>query len=183
MRRGELLGLMHQNLDLDAAVLTVEQQLLASGKFGPPKSKRSTRRIALDSETVAALRQHVEVQRLERDLAGPAYKDSDLVFCDELGQPLYPGTVSRVFVRHREAARIPVGTIHVLRHTAATIALSAGVPLHVVAARLGDDAKTVLATYAHLLPQSDAAAADAVAAAIVDKPLTASAVDLVKASS
>lgn len=43
------------------------------------------------------------------------------------------------------------------------------VPLHVVAARLGDDPKTVLGTYAHLLPQSDELAADAVAAALTPK--------------
>ena len=42
----------------------------------------------------------------------------------------------------------------------------------VVAGRLGDDPKTVLGTYAHLLPHSDAMAADAVAAALVDNPLT-----------
>ena len=45
-------------------------------------------------------------------------------------------------------------------------------PLHVVAGRLGDDPKTVLATYAHLLPHSDAEAAQVVAAALVDKSLT-----------
>jgi hypothetical protein len=44
---------------------------------------------------------------------------------------------------------------------------AAGVPLHIVAARLGDDPRTMLHTYAHLLPQSDAAAADAVAAVLV----------------
>jgi integrase len=50
----------------------------------------------------------------------------------------------------------------VLRHTAATLALSATppVPLHVVAARLGDDPKVVLSTYSHLLPHSDAMAAE-----------------------
>jgi hypothetical protein len=46
------------------------------------------------------------------------------------------------------------------------------VPLHVVAGRLGDDPKTVLGTYAHLLPHSDAVAADAVASALVNRPLT-----------
>jgi hypothetical protein len=60
----------------------------------------------------------------------------------------------------------------VLRHTVATLALTAGVPLHVVAARLGDHPQTLLSTYAHLLPHSDAMAADAVAAAIDDKSLT-----------
>jgi hypothetical protein len=44
--------------------------------------------------------------------------------------------------------------------------------LHIVAARLGDDPTTMLSTYAHLLPRSDAQAAEAVAAVLVDKPLT-----------
>ena len=69
-------------------------------------------------------------------------------------------------MRHRKAAGIPVGSIHVLRHTSATIALTAGVPLHVVAARRGDDPRVVLGVYSHLLPHSDSMAADAVAAAI-----------------
>jgi hypothetical protein len=47
-------------------------------------------------------------------------------------------------------------------------------PLHVVASRLGDDPKVVLATYAHLLPHSDEMAAAAVAAQLVDNRLTAS---------
>jgi hypothetical protein len=46
------------------------------------------------------------------------------------------------------------------------------VPLHVVAGRLGDDPKTILSTYAHLLPLSDEMAAQTVAAVIADKPLT-----------
>ena len=41
-----------------------------------------------------------------------------------------------------------------------------GIPLNVVAARLGDDPTTVLATYAHLLPQSDELAAGTIAAVL-----------------
>jgi hypothetical protein len=67
---------------------------------------------------------------------------------------------------------VSAGRYPALRHTAATIALTEGVPLHVMAGRLGDDARTLLGTYAHLLPHSDAMAAEVVAAAIVDKPLT-----------
>jgi integrase len=173
-RRGELLGLSHLALDLDHARLRIDRQLKADMTFGPPKSRRSERTIALDADTVEALRRHVDAQQLERGLAGPAYEDQDLVFCDELGTPLRPTSVSKRFTIHRKAAKIPVGSLHVLRHTMATLALTANppVPLHVVAGRLGDDPRTVLATYAHLLPHSDATAADAVAAAIVDKPLT-----------
>jgi integrase len=101
------------------------------------------------------------------------YEHADLVFCDELGQVIHPNGLSNRFIVRRKAAGVPVGSIHVLRHTSATLALTAGVPLHVVAARLGDRPETLLGVYAHLLPSSDAAAADAVAAAILDdKPLT-----------
>ena len=58
------------------------------------------------------------------------------------------------------------GSLHILRHTHATLALSAGIPLHVTAARLGDRPETLLHTYAHLLPQSDVQAAEQVAALI-----------------
>jgi integrase len=71
---------------------------------------------------------------------------------------------SDAFRRHRRAAGLATGTLHVLRHTAASLLLTDGVPLHVVAARLGDNPATVLHVYAHLLPQSDTAAAGRIAA-------------------
>jgi len=185
MRRGELLGLPWQLVDLDGGRLRVEQQLVPTKggcTFGPPKSRRSERTIALDAETLQQLRRHHATQLLERDLAGPAYEDQDLVFADELGRPIHPQRLTEWFMRHRKAAGIPVGSLHILRHTSATLALTATppVPLHVVAGRLGDDPKTILGTYAHLLPHSDAMAADAVAAAIVDSPLTVAAPDPVE---
>src|SRR5262249_12344280 len=73
MRRGELLGLTWRCLDLDKARLRVEQQLIPTVggvRFGPPKSRRGERTIALDPGTVGALRSHADTQRLERDLAG-----------------------------------------------------------------------------------------------------------------
>ena len=166
MRRGELLGLTWRELDPSRAVLRVSQQLVPtpgecpvcgeqhSVTFGPPKSRHSERTIALDATTVEALEAHRAVQVLERDLAGPAYDDHDLVFCDELGRPIHPQRLTEAFARHRKAAGIPTGSLHILRHTAATLALTATppVPLHVVAGRLGDDPKTVLGTYSHLLP-------------------------------
>jgi integrase len=78
---------------MPAARLSVEQQLVATrgrSTFGPPKSERSRRTIALDPETVRALREHRDVQRLERDFAGDAYEEYDLVFATALGTPITP---------------------------------------------------------------------------------------------
>jgi integrase len=169
MRRGELLGLTWLALDLEGGTLRVDQQLVPTRggvSFGPPKSKRSRRKIALDAETVEALQAHREAQLLERAFAGDSYVDRDLVFCDELGGPINPTRLTEACLRHRKAAGIPTGTLHILRHTHTTHALSNGVPVHVVAARIGDRPETVLRTYAHLLPTSDAEAAEQVAALI-----------------
>lgn len=168
-RRGELLGVTWRALDLEGARVTIEQQLVPTPggvTLGPPKSVRSRRTIALDPETVEALRAHREAQLLERQLAGPAYVDHDLVFCDELGGPIRPNRLTDRFAAHRKRAGIPTGTLHTLRHTAATLMLTSGIPVHIAAARLGDDPKTVLETYAHLLPQSDEIAAERVAAVL-----------------
>jgi len=170
MRRGELAGLTWRALDLDGARLSIEQQLVPTrggATFGPPKSSRSRRTVALDPETVSTLRRHRETQLLERDFAGPAYVDRDLVFADQLGGPIHPQRLTEWFSEHRKAADILSGSLHVLRHTAATLALTSGVPVHIVAARLGDAPTEILKTYAHLLPQSDELAAERIAAALV----------------
>jgi integrase len=170
MRRGELVRLTWRCTDLAAGRVSVEQQLVTvNGQttFGPPKSGRGWRSVALDSATVAALERHRDTQLVERAFAGDAYDDHDLVFCDELGRLLPPQRLTDAFGRHRRGAGLPTGTLHVLRHTAASLLLADGVPLHVVAARLGDDPATVLAVYAHPLPQSDELAAGRIAALLV----------------
>jgi integrase len=115
---------------------------------------------------VNVLREHRDAQLLERALAGDAYNDGDLAFCDELGAPIHPDRLSRDFMRHRRAAGLAAGSLHTLRHSAATLMLTNGVPVHVAAARLGDRPEQILSTYAHLLPQSDELAAERLAAVI-----------------
>jgi integrase len=169
MRRGELLGLTWRTLDLEGGRLLVEQQLMPTKggpSFGLPKSARSRRKVALDPDTVEALSRHRGTQLLERDFAADAYRDGDLVFADPLGGPIRPESLSRLFTRYRKAAGVPTGTLHTLRHMAATLMLTSGVPVHIAAARLGDRAETVLSTYAHLVPQSDELAAERVAAVL-----------------
>jgi len=169
MRRGELAGLTWRTLDLDGARLSVEQQLVPTrggATFGPPKSARSRRTVALDPVTIDMLRAHRGTQLLERDFAGPAYVDGDLVFADALGGSIHPQRLTEWFSEHRKTAGVLTGSLHTLRHTAATLALTSGVPVHIVAARLGDSPTEILKTYAHLLPQSDELAAERIAAAL-----------------
>jgi len=99
-------------------------------------------------------------------LAASGLPQSGSPVAAELGRPIYPTKLTRAFTRHRKAAGVTTGSLHILRHTHATLALTNGVPLHVLAARIGDRAETVLANYAHLLPTSDAETAEQVAALV-----------------
>jgi integrase len=98
------------------------------------------------------------------DLGAAEVEADDLELAHPARRVAVPAT--RTFGELRAAAGIPSGSLHALRHTAATLALTANVPLHIVASRLGDHPSTLLATYAHLLPQSDELAAERVAAAL-----------------
>jgi integrase len=170
MRRGELLGLTWFALDLEGGTLRVDQQLVPTRveRDRAPRALRLRRTEShTDVETIEALRDHREAQLLERDFAGEAYVDRDLVFADELGGPIYPNRLTETFLARRKAAGLATGTLHILRHSHATLALTNGVPVHVVAARIGDRPETVLRVYAHLLPQSDTEAAEQVAALLV----------------
>jgi len=73
---------------------------------------------------------------------------------------------------------IAVGSLHILRHTSATLALTASprVPLRVVAGRLGDDPKTVLGTTRTCRRTPMRWLLTLFAAALVDKAWTSAAV-------
>ncbi len=96
------------------------------------------------------------------------------MFRKEIGSPVHPSTVTALMrsmlagynERHPEA-RLPVVRLHDLRHTHATLLLRAGVPVHVVASRLGHaDPAITLRVYAHVLGDQAAEVADVFAKAV-----------------
>jgi integrase len=171
MRRGEVLGLRWQDVDLDAGRVSIVRSLTVVGGYemhiSEPKTDRGRRMIALDAHTVSALKEHRERQMLERALQGDAYEDGDLLFAREDGTPLHPDTFSEMFWRHAKAAKLPRIRFHDLRHTHATLALAAGVHPKVVSERLGHASVTItLDTYSHAIPAMQETAATLVASLV-----------------
>ena len=190
-RRGELLALEWCEVDLDDGVIMLDESTdVIDGErvTDTTKSGRS-RMVSLDAGTVAALREHRRRQLEERMKAGPAWHETGLVFTAGDGQAIFPDTVSLLFlklVRDYNAPAIPGGgrghkrtrlpppaeplppiRLHDLRHVHATTLLLAGVPVHVVANRLGHaDPSTTLRVYAHVLREQAAGAADVFAQAV-----------------
>jgi integrase len=175
MRRGEVLGLRWADLDLDAGWLSVRKTLVVVDnhpQVSEPKTARGRRRVALDPDTIAALRGHHAAQAAERLAAGPAWAHTDLVFSRHDGAPLHPEYVRRQFDRLLRRHELPRIRLHDLRHTHATLALQTGVHPKVVSERLGHATVAMtLDVYSHVIPalQQDAAAtlADLVTGAAV----------------
>lgn len=181
LRRGEALALRWDDLQLPAAgtesasmgKLSVRRALTVIDNhpiLTQPKTAKGRRTISLDSATVQALHAHRARQRSERALAAELWQEQGLVFAQEDGQPLHPGSVSRrftVLVRH---AALPRLSVHGLRHTYATIALSSRLPTKVVSERLGHASPQITdVIYAHVMPGMDADAATIVGARILDR--------------
>jgi integrase len=172
MRRGEILGLRWSDIDLDAARLSVQHAVVAVGYEmveSTPKSHRA-RVIDLDAETVAQLRRRRQRQAEERAEWGADYQDRDLVVAKENGEPIHPHTFSQSFERLIAKAGLRTIRLHDLRHTRATLALKAGIPVKVISERLGHESPAfTLKQYAYVLPGMQAEAAAQVAA-MIDSP-------------
>lgn len=172
---GELLALRWSDLDLDgdppalliAAAISSDSARL---ERKPTKTGRSgQRRVSIDPDTVNALRSwHAELT----DVSGAAGSERRLS-----DQPIVPSPVDptalwvpdQVTARWASARR---GTIlapvrfHDLRHLHATTLLAAGVPIPVVAARLGHaSTQMTLDRYGHAIPAQDRIASAVIASA------------------
>jgi integrase len=190
-RRGELLALRWPALDLDAAEVTLlgSTDVIDGERVDDTTKGGRSRVVSLDAGTVAVMREHRRRQLTERMKAGPRWRESGLVFTAEGGAALYPDTLTalmrKLVADHNEPAilgrgpghprtllpapeaPLPAARLHDLRHVHATTLLLAGVPVHVVANRLGHaDPSTTLRVYAHVLREQASAAADVFAAAV-----------------
>jgi integrase len=169
-RRGEALGLMWGDLDLDSGEMHVRR---AAGWVNgqrvveTPKTRAGARTISLDSDTVTVLKGHRKRTVAERLAMGEAYIDQGWVFVEPDGDPVNPRNVTMTFVRRSRRLGLPAIRLHDLRHSWATLALRAGVNPKVVQERLGHtNISVTLGIYSHVSADTHREAADAVAALV-----------------
>jgi integrase len=174
MRRGELLALRWQDLDLTRnglAQISVERSLEETSKgglrFKEPKTKHSRRRISIPDYLREELRAYWKAQqeiRLQLGIGKAA--DDALVFAQPDGTPRKPGSVTKEWGRLVNAIAIPKVSFHALRHTHASQLIASGMDVLTISRRLGHSSPTVtLNIYGHLFPDSDERAARALDAA------------------
>jgi integrase len=153
MRRGELVGLRWQEVDLEAGRVLVRQTRWR-GIIGLPKSHKP-REIPLSAPVVAMLKSH-------RHLRG------ELVFCDMGGGYLRVNRLNQAITAACKRAGLRHIGWHVLRHSFASHLAMRGVSLKVIQELLGHASIQMTMRYAHLSPAVSKAAVD-----LLDSPAVA----------
>ncbi|MER6091732.1 tyrosine-type recombinase/integrase [Streptomyces bluensis] len=183
LRKGEVLGLRWEDLDLNSGNATIRHSLQRTHTGGlthlPTKTRASERRIALPTECIRSLKEHRAQQDRERETAGSDWRDSELVFTTPTGRPLDPANLTRRFRSFLDRPGLRRIRFHDLRHSTATLLLEQGVDLVVIKELLGHAHIGVTAgVYAHVRLRLQRQAIDALGHALgqTDDPSAAAAV-------
>ncbi len=143
MRRGELLALKWQDLDLVAGVLQVcrtfnqkqTQEIIYAE--GGSKANSNRRSIIIAPFALDPLKQHRVLQFEAKSQAGDHWHKLDLVFCTSNGESLPRNSAIKSLNRFLQTASLPPIGFRDLRHTTATLLLDQGVHPKVVQELLG----------------------------------------------
>lgn len=155
LRKGELLGLHWDDLDLNTGTAAIHRSLQRTRTGGltvlQTATRASERRIVLPTECIDSLKIHREQQGEARRAAGMDWSDNGLVFTTPTGSPLEPANLTRSFSRLLNRAGLRRIRFHDLRHSTATLLLEQGADLVVIKELLGHAHIGVTAgVYAHV---------------------------------
>lgn len=142
MHFSEALALTPKDFDFSHQILSINKawDYKGNGGFLPTKNQSSVRKVEIDWQTV------IQFSELLKGLP-----EDKTIFTEN---KVYNSTVNDILARHCGDAKIPVISIHGLRHTHASLLLFAGVSIASVARRLGHASMTTTQkTYLHIIQE------------------------------
>lgn len=143
LRRGEVLGLTRDDLNLVAGTVTVQRtrtELLATRTAfdSPPKTDAGYRTVAIPPHVLPLLQEHLA-----------QWAGGERVFIGRDGAPMRGDAVRQAFERARDQVGLPGFRFHDLRHTGQTLAAAAGANLADLMRRLGHASTVAAKRYLH----------------------------------
>ncbi len=150
-RKGEALALTWNDIDFNTNTLNINKSLTRKSEnstysITTPKNNSSVRKILLPKILINAL----------QELKQPNYKADRLIFSDDNGYPLAENTITRKFKHYTTLAGVKEIRIHDLRHSHASLLISQGESIVMVAKRLGHaNIEQTLNTYSHMMPKEE----------------------------
>lgn len=163
LRRGEIVGLKWEDVDLDKQLLSVKRSIYKpkdqKALEKAPKSKCSIRTIAIPERLCDTLRAYKEHQDRHASFMGHAWQNLGYIFTEEDGYVMNPHTPTKQFSKFLKRHNIRHLKFHGLRHTSATMLLANGCDIKTVSVRLGHSDIETTNIYVHALESVDRRAA------------------------
>ena len=178
MRRGEVLGLQWSDIDFEKRELHINKSRTQVGNkdiVKAPKTERSKRTLALSPSLIDVLTRQKAWQDKKR-ASKYYFEENDYVVTTSKGKPYDCTYLSTCFSEHMEKIGFKGIHFHTLRHSFASIANAAGVPMSDISSALGHTNINVTSTiYTHEFVKTKSKAVNAVAASLEQAKTPASA--------
>lgn len=164
MRRGEILGLKWENVDLKNGIIKIKQALYSTQnglEFSTPKTESSNRNICIPEFLIKELKRYKTRQDKNKLKYGNLYKDTGAICTLENGNLINPKSFSRDFHKLLENNNLPLIRFHDLRHTHASLLVKLGVQPKIISNRLGhSNISITMDLYSHVYTESDKSVAN-----------------------
>ena len=160
LRKSELTGLKWTDVDFKNSQVSINKQRHYVTGYGTieskPKTEAGTRVVTVSKTVLNLLKQYRQEQIEQRLKLGTAWKNSPYIFLNEDGSEISPNQPYKWFIKFLERHNLPRITFHQLRHTNASLLISAGEDIVTVSTRLGHADKNItLNTYSHIIKNRD----------------------------
>lgn len=142
MRKGELMAVQRTDIDTKNNQINITKQI-QKGRFVPPKTKASVRKIDIDPALTLELKKYM----LSRPI-----NEMGLVFCNSVGKPIdYDNMIKRYYQPALKKAKVKKIRFHDLRHTYVALKLAQRDDMYYISRQLGHSSiKTTFDLYGHL---------------------------------
>jgi integrase len=162
LRRGELIGLYRDDIDLQTGTVTVRRnrvELLESAEAfdGEPKTDAGRRTVTIPPHVLPIVAEHLAT-----------YAGVQRVFVSESGAPMRGDALRLAFTRARDRVGMKGFTFHDLRHTGQTLAAATGATVKDLMKRLGHASPVAANRYLHAVDGRDAEIAAALSQIAAD---------------
>ncbi len=168
LRRGEILGLRWRDVDLEEGIITIRQTRTTVGSVVVEKAPKTV--VSCRTLSIVALEDLLELLvsvREERLVQGIPCEADDLLVLDTSNHPWHPNVLTTTFSAYVLKHGLPPVTLHGLRHSFASVASNARVPMYQISRAMGHSSpSTTQRVYTHLFEPTHGEVLAAVAAAI-----------------
>lgn len=162
LRRGELMGLEYKDINFSSGLVTIRRtsnyRNSNTGVYvSTPKNKSSYRFVYFSADVLELIKQLKREQQEQELNCGDLWNNSDRLFIQWNGEPMNPNTPYTFLERLCKREKIHFKGLHAFRHAYATISITSGEPINVVASTMGhSNNRTTLVTYTHEVQEATA---------------------------